>query len=457
MQVSATDLIGAEKCFDFAYTLEPEGLPTEAKVLFNRCAALDSDPNRRYRAEVESARIAGKLDVLFKMMTDKPMRNEARAAIVRWLEPLKAHSVTYQLCLDGLSVPRPSADKLPEEAAYYDIFRFHLTIAGFFMGQKALAKKHCDYFSLQPWSALQNRAICNLKYVVHALPIQNRTELKSMLPGMYASNPCIFDGGVIVRHVNYCIKNGQYICNGKVNSETVLMGQQQVLAFEAKAELSLKLENITWRNLNLRLPEENKNAIILGLEDIRMVKTEDAFIALGTCYAAPGCSGKNKMVRVKLTKDFEVVDYTLLSGVDDNVCQKNWIPESDGSMIYSIGPEVVRLDANLNEIIRKPGLPNARGSSPLVRDEDGSDICIVHEVCTNDNGSRTYYHRFVRLLNYTVMEISTLFYFHKIGIEYCCGLVKHESGKWIISFSIDDNKAYLATLDSLPPMLPFSP
>lgn len=154
--------------------------------------------------------------------------------------------------------------------------------------------------------------------------------------------------------------------------------------------------------------------------------------------------------------------------IEDNRCEKNWLPFSHGTQInfiYSYSPTKIRIPVGNEITISKEtgcldtellvsndtqfDFERFRGSGGPVMLETANGmvwLIVVHEVSWCPDKSRIYTHRFVIMdANYKITGISDPWFFESHGIEFCrsmclkgdnlvltCGLRDEEAWCYII-------------------------
>jgi hypothetical protein len=249
-------------------------------------------------------------------------------------------------------------------------------------------------------------------------------------------------------------------------------------------------------NLNNNLEVVNNNEIIfndkeykhipthiIGYEDVRLFNHQNELYFLSTCR---NYTSNNKIVFGKIDTNNTVSKLKVLYGIDDDSCQKNWVPiiNNDTSrtsmlvdentnilhIVYSYNPFIIlnfdleefNKNNNLNQnvtIYKKYNISeklDLRGSTQFIRfniknielnnekiDIDGY-ISIVHEVMFMDR--RIYLHRFIILdIFYKPLYLSYPFYLFDREIQYTCGMCIHNS-VFIVSSGFKDEEAYLVKI-----------
>jgi hypothetical protein len=148
----------------------------------------------------------------------------------------------------------------------------------------------------------------------------------------------------------------------------------------------------------------------------------------------------------------------LLNGPDPSRCEKNWLPfikDETLYVIYSYSPFVIyQLDIETGDCILDLSyeptydFTQFRGSAGPIPFDDGY-LVLIHEVTYTSDQSRCYLHRFVYLDHrFFVKKISKPFTFLHQGVEFCGSMtLNHEENQLILAIGIEDNKAYLCTVD----------
>jgi hypothetical protein len=165
---------------------------------------------------------------------------------------------------------------------------------------------------------------------------------------------------------------------------------------------------------------------IKGLEDVRLYVDHNKlkYVATNKSYH-PG----NK-IRI-MTGDYNDTmamfeTGTVLEPPTDTGCEKNWIPTGNNEFIYKWSPyELGKVENNQLKIvktIKNTKLPkNIRGSTVPTKMDDGTYVCVVH-YCEHGHQGLEYYHMLLKLnRDFEPVAWSDVFYFNKIGIQYCIG------------------------------------
>jgi hypothetical protein len=158
----------------------------------------------------------------------------------------------------------------------------------------------------------------------------------------------------------------------------------------------------------------------------------------------------------------KVVDFTIYSGVDAKIPEKNWmLPyEKNPHFDFVYGPNATVKDNKLTVYMQdKVELSNLRGNTNLHQLGDGSYLAVVHskkdrttkEVNPNTFGVETYrdmdyLHYFAKYDKWGHMtHLSKPFRFYKPGVEFAGGIVMRGK-EFLISFGKEDVSSHIASL-----------
>ena len=179
-----------------------------------------------------------------------------------------------------------------------------------------------------------------------------------------------------------------------------------------------------------------------GYEDLRLFVHHDHLMGVATvCDRTP--SGEPRIAVLTYDANFDVVSCSLQ---ETGRPEKNWMPRGgDGDLlfVYSIKPRIVGRYA-YGAVVFDDGLPEAgpiRGSSQLIPYGDsGGYLAVVHE-----RTGRVYLHRLAEFdSQLNVCRLSKRFYLDGgAHIEFAAGLALIESGDYVVSYGLNDNRAFL--------------
>jgi tetratricopeptide (TPR) repeat protein len=196
---------------------------------------------------------------------------------------------------------------------------------------------------------------------------------------------------------------------------------------------------------------------VLGLEDARLFSFQNSLWF--TCTNRDNTlDGVPQISLCKLGEDAQVESMIPLQGPDPYRCEKNWLPFIENGTFYTIysydpfivyKPDIYTGECAL-EINYKPNhdFSQFRGSAGPVKFGDGY-LILVHEVVFLPDFSRCYLHRFVELdRRFFVKGLSKPFVFLHQGVEFCPSMtLNHEGTHLVLAVGIEDNKAFLCTVD----------
>jgi len=188
---------------------------------------------------------------------------------------------------------------------------------------------------------------------------------------------------------------------------------------EPISELTFMDDNLTDIN--------RKDTRILGLEDIRLYKLNDS----NKIYYTATSSDYSYNDKIRIVKgEYDLINNKFINNISfkpptETYCEKNWIAIED-KFIYGWHPLKlgILVDDKL-EIIHTIETPSFfkyyRGSSNVL--EYNNEYWVVTHGIKNCE-PRKYFHQIVVLnKNYQVIKYTVPFYFDKLAIEYCLGLL----------------------------------
>jgi hypothetical protein len=194
---------------------------------------------------------------------------------------------------------------------------------------------------------------------------------------------------------------------------------------------------------------------ISGLEDLRIAWINDKPIGLAVDWERGKHNHPSVVIAhfTKVNKKY-VIDRTVATTYNQDHCQKNWVPFSDGEKLYAIYSHhpliVLELDTEtgkekvIAEKYSRYDLSSLRGSSIPVQLKDGSWLIIVHEVM--HKGIRKYFHRFLKYSkSWDLISISYPFYFQNLFVEFTTSLT-YSKGVISVPFSTEDNTCEVVTI-----------
>ena len=309
---------------------------------------------------------------------------------------------------------------------------------------------------------------------------------------------------IILRAVNFLQKGGTHY--ESMDADAIIRTKNILIDVDSKF-------NIISAGEIIDNPKRFKyNQSVVGFEDCRLIQSKslkDEIVFFCTdCETLQHRIPQICICKAKINSDgdYDVIYHHKMTGMKGNSCEKNWIPFSDqdfflknkskngssssqsglkngssssqsglknGSsssenikFIYNTNPTVVgnydtKLKTQSFTKVTECGYDNnrIRGSSPIIRfkhqNKEGF-LYIVHEVLFHA-GLRYYFHRFILIgFDYNITNVSDLFFFDHIGVEFCIGLCNsHIKNEVIISYGSEDKEAKFigVTFDTIFDML----
>lgn len=311
-----------------------------------------------------------------------------------------------------------------------------------------------------PWY-IKSQAYQNILYYTQNLKNAHFIPIKIDLPLIteksdeeyHPMNPSILrtEEGyqIICRSVNYTQKGAKEFAT--IDPDGYYKTRNFLVTYNQDFQL-LSQKEITENLVRQRLP-----SFVLGLEDARIFLFQGSYWF--TCTTRDNTEDGTPQISVcKIGHDGCVEKMTLLRGPDPLRCEKNWLPfVKDGifHVIYSYDPFIIyQPDVETGEckldLSYEPtaDFTSFRGSAGPIPFQDGY-LVLIHEVTHFPDQSRCYLHRFLYLDHrFFIKQISKPFTFLHQGVEICASMtLNHEGTHLILAIGIEDNKAYLCTVD----------
>ena len=453
--------------FYLGQTHECLGQYAEALPFFERRAEMSGYFDEVFEAKFRIGKMKAKLDrpwaeiqqAYLEAFAHDPRRAEPLYAISEhWYD--KVHAISRIFASAAAEMPKPSTDLFLDEEVYTWKAADRAAISSFYSGHKADGRDFAEQaVSYRPNDERlrSNRAFCSQSAselfgaTVRAIDFTPET-------GWHASNPsiCLHEGKLrcIVRTVNYKLVDGSYITpDGVIRTRNFLLD----LDGEFKTTRSAEMLDKTG--------DARTSFSVRGFEDARLFFWKDAWWATATVRDFTE-DGRCEIALLSLADDGAVVRAQALRGPWSVHTQKNWMPLVDGDaakFIYAtslngdVGSttifDLVEADdseASPRYSIQPPsgatyGHGRLRGGSQAVR-VDGGWIFCVHDVAF-PGSARLYLHRFVLIDDkLQLVSMTDPFYFEKLGIEFCAGLVLAD-GKLVASYAVHDGSARLGIFE----------
>ena len=389
-----------------------------------------------------------------------PRRAEPLYAISQYWYDKEIHAISRLFATVAAEMPKPPTDLFLDEDVYTWKAADRAAISSFYAGHKQDGRDFAEQaVSYRPNDERlrSNRAFYSQSaselFGATARSIEFTPET-----GWSASNPsiCLHEGKLrcVVRTVNYKLIDGSYITpDGVIRTRNFLLDLDSAFKTTRSAEMLDKTGDV------------RTSFSVRGFEDARLFFWKDAWWATATVRDFTE-DGRCEIALLSLADDGAVVRAQALRGPWSVHTQKNWMPLVDGDaakFIYAtslngdVGSttifDLVEADdpeARPRYAIQPPqgaiyGHGRLRGGSQAVR-VDGGWIFCVHDVAFPGSG-RLYLHRFVLIDDkLQLVSMTDLFYFEKLGIEFCAGLALVD-GKLVASYAVNDGSARLGIFD----------
>ena len=360
------------------------------------------------------------------------------------------HHISRIFAKAAAELPKPPTDLFLDEDVYTWKAADRAAISSFYSGHKDDARYFADV-------ALRSRPDDERLRANRAFSVQSASELfaATIQPieftaesGWYASNPSIYRNGdqlrCVVRTVNYRLVNGSYIApDNIVRTRNFLLDLNEAFKTARVVEIVDKTGDV-----RTAFP-------VRGFEDARLFFWRDQWRATATVRDFTE-SGLCEIALLDLDDDGTVVRAEALRGAWSALTQKNWMPFVEGDaakFVYATQPTTIfsltksadgyTIEAPAGSTL---GHGRLRGSSQGVR-IDGGWLFAVHDAAFPGGSSRIYLHRFVLLDDQLrLVSMTDLFYFERLGIEFCAGLTQ-VGDKLIASYGVNDSSARLGVFD----------
>lgn len=407
-----------------------------------------------------------------------PKRAECIFLIAKYLCDNKKYNLSKMFVELGEKIPLPDDKLFVGRDVYEYQFQFIKSIISFYLNDyknglvscnNLLIKNNIDRNIIELtlsnlYFYLENTKV-NFEKIKIESPVEvNSNEWNCMNPSIIEYN----DNYLLnLRVVNYKIINNCYY-HKKDNSNFSIeypVSTRNILIYLNKNLEVLKTNEIVFDDKKYKHIATN----IIGYEDIRIFTQNNNLYFMASCR---NFTNNNKIVFGNIDNQGVVSKLKVLYGIDDNLCQKNWVPiinkenTTDVHIVYSYKPFIV-LKLDLNEFDKNYELNQTiniykkydiienidfRGSTQFIKINmniinkdtvihiDGY-IALIHEVLFSDG--RIYLHRFIVIDNfYKPIYASYPFYLFDKCIQYTCGLTL-SNDTFIVSAAIKDEEAYL--------------
>lgn len=285
--------------------------------------------------------------------------------------------------------------------------------------------------------------------------VSRRLSPDCVAPGWSAFNPTIDASRgrifALVRSSNYKIVDGRYEMPAEDGG---VIKTQNIFCELDTASLDI------FTAATISEPEYDKSGFpVDGLEDVRINRApaiHGPWRISATVRNVAGLDGNARIATAVLDASCwapVLRDFSVLPEPIAGRHEKNWMPIAGLSeWVYAAWEEgrvaIVREVNGRWQIEPRGPSPRIargfRGGSQLVQLDDGSRLCVIHEVA-HDAGLRIYEHRFVRFDAEvsTILGVSPPFFFteHR-AIEFCCGLARHHDD-FLLTWGVRDAEAWV--------------
>lgn len=391
----------------------------------------------------------------------RPHRAEPLFKLAKYYRDRNSHHMAMIFFRKALEIPFPTDDVLFVEN---DIYRFgtlsEAGISAFYGGEKKigelcvqqiLQKRHIpdiirqmNYYNMrfyiQPFSP---------KYLIKLTP--------STLPSYTACNPSLLIHNnqliIICRTVNYSQQNAR---NYKIRSDEKTFHTENTLMVVNSDTFKLIEET---KIVNTIIGPYHPTCQVTGLEDARIASFDGSNLEFSCTSLEFDVTNTPRICWVtaqKTEQGYKVKNIMRVSGYEDNIVQKNWLPfkrDNKIQFIYGYNPvTVLEMNKEGQQVVvvnkfecKDIETQGWRGSSGPVHVPGVGYLVLVHEVCDRSEG-RHYMHRFVMFDESitSVKSVSDLFYFkHSSGVEMATGMAFHKNVVYI-TFGVEDSEAFLA-------------
>lgn len=397
-----------------------------------------------------------------------PQRAESLHKIATHYRLNGKNNLAYLFAKQGSAIPYPKDFLL---FVYYPVYEYQfdeeMSIAGYYTPFKNEGFSAANRLILNKNTPahVKETTYKNILYYVENLKIAKQIPIQIKLPPLFENssekynpmNPSIKktkEGyNLICRTVNYTQDNGNNYRSRDPKDSTV-----RTKNFLVSYDPSFKM--IDQREIIENLPRERHPTSILGLEDCRLIESDQNHWIFSTTFDThPGTVGQTLCTMKNNPHEkgpLFVEKFLPIQGPAPGRCEKNWLPfVRNGELlaIYECDPlTILKIDRktgaceNFSKKETKHDFSKFRGSAPPIEFDNGY-LFLVHEVVFTDQ--RTYLHRFVYLdSDLNITKVSKPFTFLQKGIEYCCGMtIDHDQKQCILSVGIDDKEALLLFVD----------
>lgn len=341
---------------------------------------------------------------------------------------------------------------------------FNLAVHAYYAGEMDAGRRACDRLLMSRIPPAREEIVRRNRtwYTQSIATLSPRFVSRCILPqcgieGWSTFNPTVETSGgrifVIVRSSNYWIVDGRY----EMPPDDAGVIKTRNIFCEMNRDLSV------FTSAFIDEPGYAKSDFpVDGLEDVRLNRApamSGPWMVSATVRNVAGLDGNARIGTAVLDASGEspvLRDFAVLPEPIPGRHEKNWMPIAGiREWVYAAWEDgrvatVREVDGKWVIDSRGPSpwiARGFRGGSQLVRLNDGTRLCVVHEVAVDD-GKRIYEHRFVRFDEEvtTILGVSPPFYFseHR-AIEFCAGLAR-AGDDLLVTWGVRDAEAWIGRL-----------
>lgn len=393
----------------------------------------------------------------------RPRRAEPLYHLGHYYHSREQHWTAMLFFKKALALPFPTEDLLFVDK---DIYQFRLlsdaAISAFYAGERKLGAECTQTLLRRPGipQSIKDMAFYNMRFYIEAPPAQRSLKLHpAALPSPY--QPC--NPSLVFPTASSLVIN----CRGVNYRQRKARGYQHLdqLGYFHTHNVLLELDPVTWEIRSDQLIQNVPSGPyvstcgVRGLEDARILVDPQGHLAFSCTTLEHTEDNRPRLAWTVLDHaSSQVQSVTRITGHEDHLIQKNWLPFVDQGQLfflYSYHPlTILRMDPATCQVQvhQTSTLPVSaehwRGSAGPVKVDDEGWIFLIHEVCDRAEG-RHYMHRWVWLDAQwqTLKGVSDLLYFkHKDGVEMVTGLAYRE-GSFYLTLGVEDCEAHLLQYD----------
>jgi len=447
--------------FYLGQTHECLGQYEQALTFFQRRAAMGGYFDEVYEAKYRVGKMKAKLDrpwaeiqqAYFEAYAHDPRRAEPLYAISEHWYDKSLHPIARILAVAAAELPKPPTDLFLDEEIYSWKAADRAAISSFYAGYKDDGRRWAEKAVKE--RPADERLRANRAYFAQAASelFGSASRPIDFLPeaGWKASNPSIYCAGggarCIVRTVNYAIVDGAYVTPPEDVVERDGCRWQVIRTRNFLLDMNNDLETTRTIELIDKTCGTRSSYPVHGFEDARLFYWKGSWHATATVCDFTE-DGSREIAVLDIDEDGSIIRAAPLRGPWSSQAQKNWMPlveDDQVKFVYATEPTSI-FSLHDGNTIETPanctfGHGRLRGGSQGVK-VDGGWIFVVHDVAFPGSG-RFYLHRFVFLdEQLRLVSMSDLFFFERLGIEFCAGLARVD-GKLVASYAVNDGSAKL--------------